>query len=208
MKDIDEVSDIIDLLGAIGFHVQQTEHLIEEAYKKIKEFDHAIKEILKFVRNRRQADCDKALNVTNANLERMIKLIDRYEKDIKHIEDDQDKLRLNGFADMEKDRDIEQFGQVIGSRKEQIGGYGKKRDDFKIQIEALKKQFEDKKKNGDPTSSGAEFLAIQKDNDALQALILKEIQGLEGQVADDIQAAKEENTEFVRKHQYKLEKHG
>lgn len=88
MKDIDEVSDIIDLLGAIGFHVQQTEHLIEEAYKKIKEFDHAIKEILKFIRNRRQADCDKALNVTQANLERMIKLIDRYEKDIKHIEDD------------------------------------------------------------------------------------------------------------------------
>ena len=105
MKDIDEVSDIIDLLASIGHHVQITEQLIDEAFKKIKDFEHAIKEILKYIRNRRQANCDKSINITFASLDRMIKLIDRYNNDMKNIHEDQNKLINNGHPDQEKDRD-------------------------------------------------------------------------------------------------------
>lgn len=105
MKDIDEVSDIIDLLGGIAFHVQVTENLIEEAFKKIKDFEHAIMEILRYIRNRRMANCDKSYHITFASLDRMIKLIDRYNNDMRNITEDQNKLIHNGHPDQEKDRD-------------------------------------------------------------------------------------------------------
>lgn len=34
------------------------------------------------------ANCDKSLNITFASLDRLIKLIDRYNNDMKNIQDD------------------------------------------------------------------------------------------------------------------------
>jgi hypothetical protein len=73
--------------------------LIKEAYKKVKDFDADFKELEEQIRNNRVKDCDKALGVTFSNLEKLIKLLEKQNKDVGQVQLDQKKLKTSKFED-------------------------------------------------------------------------------------------------------------
>lgn len=88
LKDIPECTAILDSLSRLDFHIKSTEGLIKEAYKKVKDFDADFKELEKQIRNNRVKDCDKALGLAFGNLEKLIKLLDKLNKDVTNVQQD------------------------------------------------------------------------------------------------------------------------
>lgn len=66
-----------------------------------------------------------------------------------------------------------------------LNEYTQKRDNFKAALEALKADYENKKKNRE-TPTGLEFKKIQQDGDRINAAIITQINVLEGPVSEDI----------------------
>ncbi|CDW77745.1 UNKNOWN [Stylonychia lemnae] len=206
MAQLDDAFEIIDILSGLEIHIVGTEQIIDQAYKKIKDFEQNIKDILKSIRNKRKIDCDRSISVTFGQLDKLIKLIDKYNNEIEVIKKDQENMKKTGMKDQEKDRDAFQFDQRILDRMDQLKESGKKRDEFKILLDAYKKSYDSKKDLTD-SDTGSEFQRLQVDSDSLKASVEREIQNLEGFVYFDILATKADSQALQNKHKYKQEKH-
>eukprot|EP00347_Sterkiella_histriomuscorum_P011164 403373507 len=207
LKDITQCDDIVESLNKLDLHIKFTEQMIEDAYKKIKDFDKAFKECEDQIRNKRIKDAEKALGVAFGSLDKMNKILEKLRGDVDKVEKDQKDLINNKFEDQEKQRDTSQFAREIESKIDMLNEYVQKRDNFKHSLEGLKSDYENKLKLRE-TPTGLEFKKIQQDSDRVNSAILTQISVLEGPVTEEINQLKDSNQKLQEKYKYKKQKHG